>query len=183
MLTAMNDAMCSRCRVTDPSVMSFINQLANQWWCERQARSDNSRPPGRRSNRTALETNSSPDLLQVVNFYKSDPGSIADTADNRRVLAGSQGGEDSAFPGVGWRQTIRYDQARVGVRRPIVVRRNQGSAAIVQFERRILQRVRHAGTAQARAESAHDHSRIAAVDGPNDEATDHYVVVSIDESA
>src|SRR5437588_12183640 len=53
----------------------------------------------------------------------------------------------------------------------------------MQFEGRILQGIWHAGATQAWPERAHDHTRIASVDRSNNETTDHYIVIDIDEPA
>ena len=53
----------------------------------------------------------------------------------------------------------------------------------MEFQRRILQWILHAGTTEARSHGADDQARIAAIDRPDNKAADHHIVINVDKSA
>ena len=94
----------------------------------------------------------SPILLQIVDFHEGNSGQVVSTTDDRRVVARWRIRDDcrvqgvarsvAAVPDIG--PLVAGDNPTDDRRHPAVIRGNQSSRAVVQFQGRISQRIGNA---------------------------------------
>ena len=114
-------------------------------------------------------------LLQIVHFYQSDSSGVDYTANDRRVVACWQICDDCRFP------SVACDNPADDRSLPVIIRGYQNPCAIVQFQRRISQYVRHSKLSELRANGTNnDHLWLHPLD---DEASNHHVVGCLDKAA
>jgi len=83
-----------------------------------------------------------PSVVQLIRLHQGDPRRIALAPDDCGVRPRNECGEDRRLRIVGWRNWGRDDVGRL-VASPIIVNGDSNAIAVVQFERRVLQRIRH----------------------------------------
>src|SRR5438034_978354 len=104
--------------------------------------------------------------MQIVHFHESNSRGAVYTAHDSRVVARWQICDDSRFPSVTRSVTAVLDFLHLVVgdnsaddsSLPVIIRGNQSSSAIVQFQRWILQWIGNAKLTELRANGADNHS-------------------------
>src|SRR5436190_1376135 len=128
-------------------------------------------------------------LVQVVHFHEGNSDGTVYTAHNGGVVTRWQVSNDRRFPRVPRSQTaIHYvldlvvsDNPADYRSLPVIIRSNQSSVAIVQFQCGILQRIGNAKLTELRANGAYDHSLCSrALDN---KPTNHHVVPGLNKAA
>src|SRR5437763_2877618 len=118
---------------------------------------------------------------EAKNFDNADAGTAVTAGEHGRVRPRRKIGDDRRFAIVRGRDPGRLDVRLLGVS-PVVVKRNRNPVSIVQFQSRILERMRDAGRGQRWADGAHDYSRAAGSAGEN-KPGNHHAVIRRDETA
>src|SRR6266853_5186267 len=127
--------------------------------------------------------------MQIVYFHEGNSSGAVYTAHNGGVATHRQDPNDRRFPPVSRSQTaIHYilhlvlsDNPADYRRLPVIIRSNQISGAIVQFQCGILQWIGNAELTELRANGAYDHSLCSRA--LNNETTNHHVVPGLHRSA
>src|SRR6516165_4033281 len=101
-------------------------------------------------------------LIQIVYFHQSNPGRVIYTADDRSVVARWKIRDDCRFAWVTWCVAAVYDILDLVLgdnpaddrSLPVIIRGNQRSSAIVQFQYGISHWIRNAILTELRANGA-----------------------------
>ena len=80
---------------------------------------------------------------KVVDLDQGDACGVINSANDRRVSAGSKGEENRGFMVVNWRKGAVDDLLPVDAVTPVIVRRDRLAGGIMQFQNRISQRARN----------------------------------------
>ena len=124
-------------------------------------------------------------LLQVVSLDQAYAGRVVHPAHNGSVAAGREILDESRFEIVGRRNRGGLDlfllAAAIRARLPVVVRSNQGTAAIAQLQGGIAQ---SAGNRDRWSERADQHSgRPDTTAAPDNQAADHDVIACVHKAS
>src|SRR6266446_597812 len=128
-------------------------------------------------------------LMQIVYFHQGNSGGGIYTAHDGGVVTRWQVPNDRRFPRIPRSPTaiddilhlVLSDNPADDRSLPVIIRSNQISGAIVQFQCGILQRVGNAKLTELRANGAYDHSLCSRT--LDNETTNHHVVPSLHKSA
>src|SRR5260370_1158476 len=127
--------------------------------------------------------------MQIVYFHQSNAGRVVHTTHNRGVVARWQLRDDCRVIWVAWSVAAIYDVLHLvsgdnpadDRRHPIVIRGNQSSRAIMQFQGRISQWIGHRVLSEIRTNSTNNNSLWSR--SLNDEAANQHVVVCLNKRA
>src|SRR5437899_1001707 len=127
--------------------------------------------------------------MQIVHFRQSNSGGAVYTTHDRGVVARWQVRNDRRFARVSGSVAAVHDILNLVVSDnsaddcslPVIIRGNQSSGAVVQFQRWISQGIRYAILTELRTDGAYDHALcFGALDN---EPPNHHVVARLDKRA
>src|SRR6266446_9312284 len=127
--------------------------------------------------------------MQIVHFHQSNSGGAVYTTHDRGVVARWQVRNDRRFARVSGSVAAVHDILNLVVSDnsaddcslPVIIRGNQSSGAVVQFQRRISQGIRYAILTELWPDGAYDHSLcFCALDN---ETINHHVVAGLHKAA
>src|SRR6266487_3343947 len=127
--------------------------------------------------------------IQIIHFDQSDPDSIVYTANDRGVVTWWQHCNDRRLPPVSRSvaavpdiaHLIAGDNSADYRGPPVIVRRNQSTVSIIQFQCRISHRIRNAVLSELWANGTHNHSLW--LRPRNDESANYHVVTCLHKAA